>query len=205
MDLHACYRDSFIFCCVVFIVCNVSLIVCVALCVAIYWAWCVILCCMRIFVCCTYYSITGTGWSPVAVQLNINNCNNMALKPCLISPSLWFTSRPVHCVPLSNGVLVLVCRWTSCVGCVENQQPGSTSEPSRVRGVRWVEALTWPRLVEARYLKHHGNIWEHWCEVAWLGNCVISRIVAGSIPDKVDSLIYLTLTATLCPWGLLCL
>jgi hypothetical protein len=37
-------------------------------------------------------------------------------------------------------VLMLVYRWTSCVGCVGNQPQGSTSGPSRVRGARWVGA-----------------------------------------------------------------
>jgi hypothetical protein len=72
-----CCRDSFtflwVFLCVVFIVCNVSIIVCVALCAVFCLSWCDILCDMCIFVLCVIVVLLPMDKNPFAVKLNNNN------------------------------------------------------------------------------------------------------------------------------------
>jgi hypothetical protein len=75
----ACYRDSFtLFVCVVFIVCNVSFIVCIALSAVFCLSVVCYFCEMCIFVLCLTVVPLPPGKNPFAVQLNNNNNNNFA-------------------------------------------------------------------------------------------------------------------------------
>jgi hypothetical protein len=70
--------------CVVSIMCNVSLIVCVALCVVLFCVICVFLCVV------SYCVITSTGKGPFAVQLNNNKIS--CIKGPFVFQQRWHVS-----------------------------------------------------------------------------------------------------------------